>query len=487
MNILQDTTLSVPADSQPRFNFKSILQPKLPSLRIFKSAASRLVFGISALYLLIFIVALMCTLQIVQVRMLEKIDTSLMQRFESIRVVHNELGPSAVVKLVSATGNEAPMQDTIGYYLATTNGRRIAGNLGSFHAADGLQTVDAVVLGMESDSQYRFYTAQLGPNKLSLGASMQSVTQARELSLNSFAFAFLAVTLFGLIGSAYFSRQMKSRIRSIIEPMDRFASGDLTARVPVCDDRYDDMDCFSLKINDTLSQLESNVESIRQVSSDIAHELKTPLNRLYIHLDSVQNSLYEKDEHLPALDSAIEETRQINETFKALLRIAQLEAGLGRDAFKDVNLNTLLETIVEIFDPVAEEQGSSLELNVEASKPLMIRCDDVLVTQMLANLIENAISHCPAGTVIKVNAGIEGNRPWVQVSDNGQGVPEHLHEKLFQRLFRVESSRTSPGTGLGLSLVKAVSELHNCSLQTFDKQPGLGIEVKFQELEARAW
>ena len=180
------------------------------------------------------------------------------------------------------------------------------------------------------------------------------------------------------------------------------------------------------------------------------------------------------------LEAAAEEADQINHTFEALLRIAQIEAGARKARFAEVDLSRLLASLVEVYGGVAEDAGDSLLMADEANGTAVVSGDGELLTQMYANLIENAIRHCPAGAHIRIGVRREGGRILTLVEDDGRGIPEAERQRVFRRLYRLEASRTSPGTGLGLSLVEAVADLHDADIRLEDAGPGLRVLVTFR-------
>jgi signal transduction histidine kinase len=167
------------------------------------------------------------------------------------------------------------------------------------------------------------------------------------------------------------------------------------------------------------------------------------------------------------------------ETFEALLRITQIEAGARRAHFSDVDLAAILADVADIYEPVAEEEGDRLEAAVDAEGPVVMHGDRELLTQLFANLIENAIRHCPRGTRIRVELVRRGDGHVAVVADDGPGIPHDECANVFRRLYRLERARSTPGSGLGLSLVMAIAELHGAGVVLVDNAPGLRVEVAF--------
>lgn len=172
------------------------------------------------------------------------------------------------------------------------------------------------------------------------------------------------------------------------------------------------------------------------------------------------------------LRDALVESDQINETFQALLRISQIEAGARKTRFAEVDLNRLVSNVVEIFGEVAEDNGQKLSFDADRAPLCHIEGDKDLLTQLFVNLVENSMKHCPAGTTIQMSLQQSHDRYAAIVADNGPGIPAAEREKVFRRLYRLNKSRNSPGNGLGLSMVKAIADLHGMSIEIQDNHPG---------------
>jgi signal transduction histidine kinase len=220
------------------------------------------------------------------------------------------------------------------------------------------------------------------------------------------------------------------------------------------------------------------MENVRQVTNDIAHDLRTPVTHLRHRLEHARLNAAAPADYDKALESAIMTSDEILALFAALLRIAQIEGGARRAGFAAVPLEDLLHQLRDMFGPVADDAGHVLTLAL--AQPATIRGDRELLVQLFSNLIENAIVHTPAGTHIEIALRVEKNFAVVSVCDDGPGVPEEEHEKLFQPLYRREASRSRPGHGLGLALVNAITDLHSGHIVLRkNAQPGLCVEVFF--------
>lgn len=219
------------------------------------------------------------------------------------------------------------------------------------------------------------------------------------------------------------------------------------------------------------------MSSLKQVSTDIAHDLRTPLARLRQRLESVRRHPREVSEYEDAIDCAMQDTDAIIETFNALLRISQIEAGARKARFAPVDLSALLERLLDVYAEVAAEEGHRIETEIETGVEIV--GDGELLTQMVANLIENAINHCPSPAQIVISLKADERSAVLRISDDGPGIPAKERQKVFRRLYRLDRSRTSPGSGLGLSMVAAIAELHGAHIEALDNEPGLNMQVTF--------
>jgi signal transduction histidine kinase len=263
------------------------------------------------------------------------------------------------------------------------------------------------------------------------------------------------------------------RLAAISGTAEAIIDGDLARRVPVRG-ANDDLDRLALTFNRMLDRIAGLMESLKQVSSDIAHDLRTPLTRLRQKLEAGLASPQERGQ---ALEGALVDLDTILDTFAALLRIAQIEGGARRAAFRASDLATIGQTVVEAFAPSAEDAQQSLRLEAEAPVPVV--GDPELLTQMLVNLVENALRHAGPGADVTVKVSRPGGTPTLAVLDNGPGVPDIERERLFDRFYRLERSRSTPGSGLGLALVGAVAKLHGAEVRLIGAVPGLEARVTF--------
>jgi signal transduction histidine kinase len=319
----------------------------------------------------------------------------------------------------------------------------------------------------------RVFTADLPDGyRLRVGDDLERTESLDWVIIQGFAWAFVGILVLGAAGGYGLSRGIHRRLAAITGTAEAIIDGDLTRRVAVRG-AHDDLDSLALTFNRMLDRIAVLMESVRQVSSDVAHDLRTPLTRLRNRLEAGLASPTAARTEL--LEGALSDLDAILMTFAALLRIAQIEAGARRAGFCEVDLSVIAANVVEAFAPSAEEGGRRLIL--EAS-PVMVDGDAELLTQMLVNLIENGLHHTPPGATVRVTAA-GGAEPRLSVYDDGPGVPEAERERVLERFYRLEESRSTPGAGLGLALAAAVARLHQASLKLTDAEPGLRVSVVF--------
>lgn len=250
----------------------------------------------------------------------------------------------------------------------------------------------------------------------------------------------------------------------------------MTARVVTGRRWSDDLLRIGDAVNDMAGAQERSVTALRQVSSDIAHDLKTPVQRVSLRLEALADVVPE-GEAAELVAESRDEVAGISAVFTSLLQLAQVENGALRAAFTPVDLAQLCRTMVEVYEPAAATRDQKLRF--DGPQTLTVQGEKNLLGQMIANLIENAQRHTPDGSRIGVALRVGADGPTLCVTDNGAGIPQEERARVTQRLYRLDRSRHTPGNGLGLSLVDGVARLHGADLQFEDAGPGLRVCVTF--------
>jgi len=288
--------------------------------------------------------------------------------------------------------------------------------------------------------------------------------------------------ILGLVGGALMSRNMLKRLDQINRTAGQIFAGDFSRRVPVTK-AQDEFDTLADSLNRMLDRIERLMKGVRDVTDSVAHDLRTPLNRLRNRLEETQRHLDPNGKEALEIEAAMRETDQIIATFNALLLIAEADAGVQRGAMARIDLAPLSDDVAELYAPLAEEKGITLE--IKPSGATLIEGNRSLISQALANLIDNAIKYTPPGGHVSVWPSMTPDGVDLIVADTGPGIPAAERARVVERFVRLEASRNSPGTGLGLSLVAAVARLHGASLILDDNAPGLRAIIRFPRSPAR--
>lgn len=284
-----------------------------------------------------------------------------------------------------------------------------------------------------------------------------------------------AITLLALIAGWAAARLFLNRLDAANTAIERIMAGRTDQRLPMIG-LGPELDDLSRNLNRMLDRIDGLMEGLRQVSTDVAHDLRTPLTRLRQILESARDAA-SRDEMDADIGTAIDQADHLLATFRAILRLAQIEGGGRRAPFEPVDLGALLEGLIEIYEPVAADADHNL--SPPAPIRAVIQGDDGLLTQLFTNLIENAILHTPAGTRIAVEIERRSAAIAVTVADNGPGVAAEQRAMLTRRFYQADPSRSGGSAGLGLSMASAIVQLHGATLDIGDAGPGLRVSILF--------
>lgn len=360
------------------------------------------------------------------------------------------------------------------FFLLQRDGKVLAGNLPVMPPRIGVVALP----GSGPDHDILGFGAVIGPGLYAFsGSDLARVHATQQRIIITLMWLLAGGMVLATVGGALVSRSFLTRTDAMARACRAIMDGDMRARIPVRGSG-DELDRLAATINEMLDRIAALMGNLHQVTSDIAHDLRTPVTLLRNQLERAHIDARSTDDYREALQGAIAKSDEILAQFAALLRIAQIEGGARRAAFAPVALAPLLNHMREIFGAVAEESGHRLD--VGELEDATIRGDRQLLVQLFSNLIENALLHTPPGTQITLSLTVRDGHAIARVDDTGPGVPREEHAKLFQRLYRREASRTRPGYGLGLSLVAAIAELHGAKVGIAERcEPGLCIELHF--------
>lgn len=365
-------------------------------------------------------------------------------------------------------------------YLAD-DGRRIA-NVRQFPAVGDYTFVkgrDIERRSRDIAESYLVVSGRVGQGVLIIARSREQVSELAEVFWSIFLLSLLpTLGLAGLAGWVIAS-QTSRRVEDIRNTLGALTMGDLEARVQSDVAATDDLTQIGKAINKMATAQAKSLASLQQVSVDIAHDLKTPIQRVSVMLDRLQGTDTLTGQQTEIVEAAQAETVQIVKTFQSLLQIAQMGSGAAKQHFAPVDLGKLAASFVEIYQPDGEENGQILSLELADTAPFMVTGEKNLLGQVIANLLENAMRHTPSGTAITLGLNRESGHVVFTCTDTGKGIPEAEFENVRRRLYRLEHSRTTEGNGLGLSLVDAICALHEAPLTLATNAPGLKVSIRF--------
>jgi len=369
------------------------------------------------------------------------------------------------------------------YLLADRNHRPLTGNLSRWPAAARREEagawVDFTIGGaIDGDDFFGPRPARArvfrlrGGYRLLVGRDLHDLQQVREAIARALLLGLLITFLLALGGALVSSRSATRRIETINQAARDIMQGDLSRRIQ-SHGSGDDLDQLTENLNRMLARIEQLMSGVRRVSDNIAHDLRTPLARLRSRLESIRAG---EGDGGAALDEALADTDRLLATFNSLLRIARIESAAGA-ADRAIDLAAVVRDAVELYQPLAEGKGQSVVARISPAP--QVRGDHHLWFQALANLLDNAVKFTPPGGRIGVELAAGNRAPRITVTDSGPGIAEEMREKVFQRFFRAERSRSTAGNGLGLSLVKAVADMHRVTITLSDNRPGLRVTLQF--------
>ena len=364
------------------------------------------------------------------------------------------------------------------------NGRMLVGNLPPTidlrGAAAGWHTVDlprAFDPVDGDDASAELWLQQLPDGRmLVVGRDLTAMIQLDETLSSAFLIASALALALAVAGGLLLGRSYLRRVRTVGRSAQRIMDGDLTARIPARTHGGDEFDLLARQLNAMLDRIQQLMEGMRQVSNDIAHDLRTPLTHLRQRLETAAGA-NDPEALRAALAQAQHDVDQVLATFAAMLAIARIEARERRAGFEALDFSGLLETLAGDYAPVAEERGQRLVTRIAPG--VRVRGDRRLLTQLVANLIENAMTHCPAHTEITLGLSPgEAGGFIATVADRGPGIPAIERAQVFKRFYRLDHSRATPGSGLGLALVQAIAELHGFAAAIEDNDPGTRVLLR---------
>ncbi|NKB78071.1 MAG: HAMP domain-containing protein [Gammaproteobacteria bacterium] len=412
--------------------------------------------------------------------MTEQMDNTIQAEIQGLAERYNQEGLNGLTALIAERVNRQQATGNSIYLLTTYTLEPLVGNLDRW-PKNAQITDDWLEFRLEINKQTNethLARAKIfrlpGSYGLLVGRDINQLTEAKRRIIQALTWGLAMMVLLAFLGGLVLSRRTVRKIERINQTVQIIMSGDLSKRVPLTN-RNDDFDQVADNLNHMLDRIQALMEDIRRVSDNIAHDLRTPLARLRQHLEEARLQEPPSSKSAQNLEQSIREADSLLVTFNALLRIARIEAGQLTAGFTQIDYHTLLDDIIEFYEPLVEDKYQRLETNLEPS--ILSWGDRDLLFQALANLIENAIKYTPEKGTISLSLTRRFDNVTITIADNGPGIPESEYENVFRRFYRLDQSRTTTGNGLGLSMVSAVVSMHNGNITLNSNHPGLKIQI----------
>jgi len=450
--------------------------------RLFRTSG----FQIAILYLLLLSVTLLVLVGFVYWSTAKLIDRQMSDTIEAeIRGLAEQYRDEGLPRLVEVIGERSgPRGDSQSVYLlADPQFHPVAGNLATWpetvagsddwlevrlERSDEDMGPPHVVRGRAFDLAGGFH--------MFVGRDTEERGDFRRIMVDALAWALIPALLLGLLGGALIGRYSLRRVDAVRATGEDIVNGDLSRRVPLTGSG-DEFDRLAQTINKMLDQIDTLMTGMRTVTDSLAHDLRSPLTRAKSSIELALRKDSDVRTYRQVLEQTNAEFETILRTFEALINIAQAEAGINRLALGCLDLSGLVNDLIEVYQPMAEDVGLSLATEIPPS--IASEGHRQLLGQAIANLLDNAIKYTPDGGRIQVSLKRDGGSPVLSVCDSGPGIPPVDRDRVLQRFVRLDDSRATPGSGLGLSLVAAVAKLHGARLELADNEPGLRVTLTF--------
>lgn len=446
--------------------------------RLFHSSYFRFALLLTVCFALAYLISLVLALNMINIDLGARVDRSVAHQVRDFEVLYQRTGLEGVQNAVEVLAQAADPEDET-YWLGTPEGEFIAGHPLASWEDVSVGNVDGTHISGEPDDLFHVAILALDDYRLVVAYSYEEAEQIRGAILFAFGFAALLTVILASLAGYILSRRGQARMMGMVTALDDFAGGDMTRRIETRVQGGDDLHDVAARINQALDRLQDNVQGIRQVSTDIAHDMRTPITHLGIELEDLRTGLMHDPSLAAQVDAASQQVRDIASSFDALLSIARLEARADPERCQWLDLADIAHTLYESYLVVVDDNAQRLTLSIPASGPFPVFADRDLLMQMGVNLIENCVRHCPTGIEITLSVGSHHDECWLEVKDNGPGIPHEEQSNIFKRFYRLQKSRTSKGSGLGMAIVKAVADYHKARIDVRDGAPGLAIRIVF--------
>lgn len=441
-----------------------------------RSAAYRIAFTYSAAFALAIVLLGAVVYFAADAAFRAQQDTALAEETRSLVRSYRDEGLTDLRETILARESGGRI-DNFGYAVFDAAHRRIAGSLALAQPVAGWKDVDFVD-PVEGPDAARALTTAIGDGRtLVVAIDTEALERIDGTILALFGAALVLVLLFGTGGALALGGYLRRRLARISGTAQAIVGGDLARRIPV-GARGDEFDELARSLNAMLDRIAQLLDSLRQVSSDVAHDLRTPLARLRAEIEAALDG--PRDAQRGALEGALARSDELLSLFAAILRISEVEGGALARAFAPINLSALASDLCDTYAPAVADGGRRLDCAIEPG--LAIHGDRELIAQAVINLLDNAQGHTPTGTSITVSLRVAGDTLVLAVVDDGPGVAANDRARIVHRFVRLDSSRTRPGNGLGLNMVAAIAAVHRGTLSIDDNAPGLRATLRLPRI-----
>jgi len=450
--------------------------------KLFRTTA----FKLTLVYLLTFVLFAAIVLVYFAWNTRRLINEQITQTVDSeIVTLQDEYDIGGIRRLIFTLDARARRPDSYLYLLTTAAGEGLAGNVGSLTAgvlerSGWTETAYRKLEDLEQTEHHALAkVVQLsGGFRMLVGRDLEERDRMHDVVIGAGRWSLAIVVILGIAGGLFVMRRVLQRVDAMTATAQTIMAGDLSGRLPIAGTN-DELDRLAGNLNTMLDRIEALMRGLKEVSDNIAHDLKTPLTRLRNRCEEALRTAEDEAQYRTALEGTIEESDGLIRTFNALLMIARAESGQARDNMRDFDAAEVARGVGELYEPLADEKGLTLTIDAPAAAP--VRGNRELISQALANLVDNAIKYAAPGAAlpdrerpeIRIQAASAGDRILLTVADRGPGIPAADRARVLERFVRLEQSRSQPGSGLGLSLALAVAHLHGGDLKLEDNEPGL--------------
>jgi signal transduction histidine kinase len=413
----------------------------------------------------------------------EQADAVLSGNLQILRETYDELGQEALSRILSRNANDPQAGQKL-FLLADSKYNPVAGTLSEWpsslpRAPQGTGEFELTSDGAAPRTVRGKWTVLPGDVHLLAATDITHLRRFQHRMYYAFLFAALFIVIVSAASSVMVTRRTVARIEGINAASRAIMESDLQKRIPL-HGASDEWDQLAANLNSMLDRIEFLMGEIKQVSDSVAHDLRTPLTRMRTRLERASLRTRNAEEDQALLATAIVDLDDVLRMFRALTRISQIEASTQANTLRILDLSLVAKEVAELFDAAAEERGSRLE--VRGGEPIEILGDRDLLFDAISNLVDNAIKHGRERGLVSISTDCREEGAVLAISDDGPGVPANETDLIFRRFYRSEKSRSTPGNGLGLTLVAAVARAHGANIKLFPNRPGLTIELQFPPL-----